>query len=113
MLVTQVGRHFMSPLTERRGRTEFMRAFTNTSGSLAVAGLAVCALLIGRLPLEPWPLAAQAQTAKPVEKQVKKKAPARTAEPKASTPAEANARPARAPFGLEDEAAAVVLGLPE
>ncbi len=90
-----------------------MRAFTNTSGSLAVAGLAVCAFLIGRLPFEPWPLAAQAQTAKPVEKQVKKKAPARTAEPKASAPAEPNARPARAPFGLEDEAEAVVLGLPE
>jgi hypothetical protein len=90
-----------------------MRVVTNTSGSIAVASLAVCAFLIGRLPFEPWPLTAAAQTAKQVEKQVKKKAPAKTAEPKTRAPAETSAKPARAPFSLEDEAEAVVLGLPD
>jgi hypothetical protein len=88
-----------------------MRALSTTSGSLAVASLALCALLLARVQLAPWPTAAQAQNVKQVEKQVKKKAPGKTAEPKAGPPAET--KPARAPFSLEDEVDAVVLGLPE
>jgi hypothetical protein len=91
-----------------------MRAFINTAGSITVAGLAIGAFLIARLPFEPWPVQAMAQTGAPAPKQVakqpKKKAPGA---PKAGAPAEANAKPARPSFSLEDEAEAVVLGLPE
>jgi predicted acylesterase/phospholipase RssA len=94
-----------------------MRAFINTAGSITVAGLAIGAFLVARLPFEPWPVQAVAQTGTPapkqVAKQLKKKAPAAKAAPKAGAPAETNAKPARPPFTLEDEAEAVVLGLPE
>ena len=94
-----------------------MRASINTAGSIAVAGLTICAFLVARLPFEPWPLQAAAQTGTPAPKQVakqpKKKAPAATSAPKAGTPAETNAKPARPSFSLEDEAEAVVLGLPD
>jgi hypothetical protein len=51
--------------------------------------------------------------AKQVAKQPKKKAPAGNSAPKAGAPAETNAKPARPSFSLEDEAAAVVLGIPD
>jgi hypothetical protein len=86
-----------------------MRALSTTSGSLAVASLAICALLIARVPLAPWPTAAQAQNVKQVEKQVKKKAPGKTAEPKTGP----ETKPPRPSFTQDDEVDAVVLGLPE
>jgi predicted acylesterase/phospholipase RssA len=88
-----------------------MRAFNTVSGSLAVAGLALCALLVAHVPYAPWPNAAQAQNVKQVEKPAKKKAPGKTTEPKAGPAAEA--KPSRQPFTQEDAEAAVVLGLPE
>jgi hypothetical protein len=96
-----------------------MRVFTNAAGSIAVAGLTVCAFLVSRLPLEPWPVAAVAQTATPAPKQpakrpTTKRAPAiAKGAPKAGVPTEANAKPVRADFSLEDEADAVVLGMPD
>src|SRR5260370_3570423 len=94
-----------------------MRVFTTTAGSIGVAGLTLCAFLVAGLPLERWPLQAAAQTGAPAPKQVakqtKKKAPAAKSAPKAGVPAETNAKPARPPFSLEDEADAVVLGIPE
>jgi hypothetical protein len=70
-------------------------------------------LLFGALPLEPGPAVAQTPPARPIEKPVKKRAaPAKPAETKPSTAAQA-AKSARPPFGVEDEAQAVVLGLPE
>jgi predicted acylesterase/phospholipase RssA len=94
-----------------------MRVFTPTAGSIAVAGLTICAFLVAGLPLEPWPVQAAAQTGAPAAKQAakqpKKKAPAAKSAPKAGVPAETNAKPARPPFSLEDEADAVVLGIPE
>jgi Patatin-like phospholipase len=94
-----------------------MRAIINTAGSIAVAGLTVCAFLVARLPFEPWPVQAVAQTgaqtgaptSKQAAKQLKKKAPA--AAPKANPPADAKAP--RPTFSLEDEADAVVLGIPD
>jgi len=95
-----------------------MRAFINTAGSIAVAGLTIGAFLVARLPFEPWPAQAMAQTGAPAPKQVakqqpKKKAPAANSAPKAGAPADTNAKPARPLFGLEDEAEAVVLGIPD
>jgi hypothetical protein len=94
-----------------------MRAFINTAGSIAVAGLTIGAFLVARLPFEPWPMQAAAQAAMPASKQVakqpKKKAPAASSAPKAGAPAETNAKPARPTFSLEDQAEAVVLGIPE
>ena len=94
-----------------------MRAFINTAGSVTVAGLALGAFLVAGLPFEPWPVQALGQTGaaapKQVPKQLKKKAPAAKGAPKAGGPAETNAKPARPSFGLEDEADAVVLGMPE
>ena len=94
-----------------------MRAFINTAGSITVAGLTLCAFVVARLPFAPWPLQAAAQTVTPAPKQVakepKKKAPAAKSAPKAAAPAATNAKPARPPFSLEDEADAVVLGMPE
>jgi predicted acylesterase/phospholipase RssA len=94
-----------------------MRAFINTAGSITVAGLTLCASVVAWLPVAPWPLQAAAQTATPAPKQVakepKKKAPAAKSAPKAAAPAATNAKPARPPFSLEDEADAVVLGMPE
>src|ERR1700736_498204 len=94
-----------------------MRAFINTAGSITVAGLTVCAFLVGRLPLEPWPVQAVAQAGAPAPKQVakqpKKKMPAGKSAPKAGGLVETNAKPARPSFSLEDEADAVVLGMPE
>jgi predicted acylesterase/phospholipase RssA len=88
-----------------------MRAVNTTSGSVAVAALAVCALLVAHAPFAPWPRMAQAQNVKQTEKPAKKKTPGKTTEPKAG-PA-TDAKPARAPFAQEDEEIAVVLGLPE
>ena len=92
-----------------------MRASINTVGSIAVAGLTVCAFLAVRLPFEPWSGKAVAQTAAPALKQAakqpKKKAPAAKSAPNTRTPAETNAKPARPSFSLEDEADAVVLGI--
>jgi hypothetical protein len=94
-----------------------MRAYINTAGSITVAGLSICAFLVARLPFEPWPMQAAAQAGAPgpkqVAKQPKKKAPAASIAPKAGAPAEANAKPARPTFTLEDEAEALVLGLPD
>jgi Patatin-like phospholipase len=87
-----------------------MRPFNATAGSLAVATLALCALLVTHAPFVPWPVAAQAQSAKQVEKQARKKAPAKTAEPKLGPTA---AIKTRAPFTAEDEEKAIVLGLPD
>jgi predicted acylesterase/phospholipase RssA len=98
-----------------------MRAFMNTTGSVMVAGLTIGAFLVARLPLEPWPVQAAAQSSAPASKlvtkqQPKKKGPAAapTAKgaPKSGAPVDANAKPARS-FSLEDEAEAVVLGIPE
>jgi predicted acylesterase/phospholipase RssA len=95
-----------------------MRAFMNTAGSVMVAGLTIGAVLVARLPLEPWPVQAAAQTAtsagKPVVKQQPKKkttAPTVRGAPKAGPSGDANAKPARPAFSLEDEAEAVVLGI--
>jgi hypothetical protein len=96
-----------------------MRLFTNAAGSIAVAGLTVCAFLVSRLPLEPWPVEAVAQTGTPAPKQPAKQPPMKkvpaTAKggPKAPVPVEANAKPQRGDFSLEDEADAVVLGMPD
>ena len=94
-----------------------MRAFINTVGSIAVAGLTLGAFLVAGLPFEPWPVQAWGQTGaaapKQVPKQPKKKAPAAKGAPKAGVPAETNAKPARPSFSLEDEADAIVLGMPE
>jgi predicted acylesterase/phospholipase RssA len=94
-----------------------MRAFLNTAGSVVVAGLTLGAFLVAGLPSEPWPLQAAAQTSTPAAKQPKKKATspvtAPKGAPKAGTPTEANAKPARPTFSLEDEADAVVLGIPD
>jgi predicted acylesterase/phospholipase RssA len=87
-----------------------MRPFNATAGSFAVATLALCALLVTHTPFVPWPLAAQAQSAKQVEKPAKKKGPPRIAEPKAGP---AGAIKTRAPFTAQDEEKAVVLGLPD
>jgi Patatin-like phospholipase len=87
-----------------------MRPFNATAGSLAVAILAICAVLVTHAPFVPWPTAAQAQSAKQVEKQPKKRAPAKPAQPKAGSAA---AIKTRAPFTAEDAEKAVVLGLPD
>jgi hypothetical protein len=93
-----------------------MRALINTAGSITVAGLAICAFLVARLPIEPWPAQAAAQTPSPAPKQVpkhlKKKAADSKSAPKQAVPAETGAKPARA-FSLQDEAESVVLGIPE
>src|SRR5271167_4901747 len=98
-----------------KGLAQAMRASMNTAGSITVAGLTLCAFLVARLPFEPWLLQAAAQTGAPkqVAKQPKQKAPAAKSAPKAGAPAETNAKPARPSFSLEDEADAVVLGMPE
>ncbi|HEY4406045.1 MAG TPA: patatin-like phospholipase family protein [Xanthobacteraceae bacterium] len=92
-----------------------MRASISTAGSIAVAGLTVCAFLAVQLPFEPWPGEAAAQTAAPTLKQAakqpKKKAPAAKSGANTGAPAETNAKPARPSFSLEDEADAVVLGI--
>jgi predicted acylesterase/phospholipase RssA len=94
-----------------------MRVFTNAAGSITVAVLTVCAFLVSRMPLEPWPVQAAAQTGMPapklVEKPSKTKAPAAKSAPKGGVPATGNAKPARPSFSLEDEADAVVLGIPD
>jgi patatin-like phospholipase len=93
-----------------------MRAFINTVGSIAVAGLTIGAFLVARLPFEPWPMQAAAQAGAPAAKQVvakqppKKNAPAPKGAP-SGAPAQANAKPARPPFTLEDQADALVLGI--
>jgi hypothetical protein len=95
-----------------------MRTHLTTAGSISIAGLTFCALLVARLPLEPWPVTAAAQTAtaapgqagnKPVAKPVKKKTAAPRGAPQ--TGAQANAKPARPAFTLEDEGDAIVLGI--
>jgi len=102
-----------------------MRVFTNAAGSIAVAGLTVCSLLVSRLPLAPWPTQAVAQTATPAPKQAVKPAPNLAAKPpkpkdgaakggpKPGGTAETNAKPARPEFTLEDENDATVLGIPD
>jgi hypothetical protein len=94
-----------------------MRAYLNTAGSVTIAGLTFCAFLVARVPLEPWPVQAAAQTGTPAPKQVakepKKKASDAKSAPKAAAPAETNAKPERPAFSLEDQADAVVLGLPD
>ncbi|HEY2231301.1 MAG TPA: patatin-like phospholipase family protein [Xanthobacteraceae bacterium] len=94
-----------------------MRAHLTTVGSISIAGLTFCAFMLARLPLEPWPATAAAQTATPaakqVAKQVKKKPAAPKGAPQAGAPAQANAKPTRPPFTLEDQADAIVLGIPD
>jgi hypothetical protein len=96
-----------------------MRLFTNTAGSIAVASLTVCAFLASRLPLEPWPSQAVAQTGapKPAPKQTAKppktKASAAKGARKTGGTAETGAKPARPDLTLEDETDAVVLGIPD
>jgi hypothetical protein len=98
-----------------------MRVFTHAAGSIAVAGLTVCAFLVSRLPLEPWPMQALAQTGTPAAKQAVKPAPnLATKPPKLKDGAAkggpkpggaAETKPARPDFTLEDESDAVVLGI--
>jgi hypothetical protein len=97
-----------------------MRAFSNRGGinrvGIAVASLSICALLLARLPLSPWPMQAAAQTpaAAPKAKEAKPpriKLPAAKNAPGVAAPAQT--KPARPPFSLEDEAEALVLGLPD
>jgi predicted acylesterase/phospholipase RssA len=91
-----------------------MRAFSNTAGSIVVAGLAICTCLIARQPFDPRPTTAEAQTGTTVNTpqvkrpQVKKKMPAQK-----TAPVNNGAAQARPPFSAEDEAAAVVLGIPD
>jgi predicted acylesterase/phospholipase RssA len=98
-----------------------MRAYSSRVG-IAVASLSVCALLLARLPLSPWPTQAAAQTpaSTPKAKEPKELKPKEPKQPRINLPAAkgapragaaAEAKPARAPFGLEDEAEALVLGL--
>ena len=91
-----------------------MRAFINTAGSIAVAGLTIGAFMVARLPFEPWRMQAAAQAGAPATKQVVPKQP-KTKAPaaKGAAPGETNAKPARPPFSLEDEADALVLGIPD
>jgi hypothetical protein len=91
-----------------------------TAGSISIAGLAFCALLVARLPLEPVTAAAQTATpaanqagTKPVAKQAKKKPAAPKGAPQTGAPAQANAKPTRPAFTLEDQADALVLGIPD
>jgi hypothetical protein len=100
-----------------------MRVFTNAAGSIAVAGLTVCSFLVSRLPLEPWPVQAVAQSATPAPKQAVKPAPNLAAKPpklkdgaakggpKPGGTAETNAKPARPEFTVDDDNDAVVLGI--
>jgi hypothetical protein len=93
-----------------------MRANLNTVGSITIAGLTFCAFLGARLPLEPWPVQAAAQTAIPAPKQVAKqpkRTPAAKCAPKTATPNTANTKPERPVFTIEDEADATVLGIPD
>lgn len=91
-----------------------MRALSATAGSVAIAGLSICALLVARLPFEPWPMEASAQSGvtAPAAKQLpKRKAPTAKGAPPASAPS-AKANPTERPtFTLEDEADATVLGM--
>jgi predicted acylesterase/phospholipase RssA len=97
-----------------------MRAFSNRGGinrvGIAVARLSICALLLAQPPLSPWPMQAAAQTpaAAPKAKEAKPpriKLPAAKNAPGVAAPAQT--KPARPPFSLEDEADALVLGLPD
>jgi len=98
-----------------------MRLFTNAAGSIALAGLTVCAFVVSRLPVEPWPVQAQAQTqaqagtpvAKPAAKSIAKPPKPKDGAPKTGVPAATAAKPARPDFTLENEADAVVLGIPD
>ena len=97
-----------------------MRAFSNRGGinrvGIAVASVSICALLLARLPLSPWPMQAAAQTPAPAPK-AKEAKPPRIKLPAAKNApgvaAPAQTKPARPPFSLEDEADALVLGLPD
>jgi hypothetical protein len=94
-----------------------MRAHLATAGSISIAGLTVCAFLVARLPFEPWPVTAVAQTGTPAPKQgakqIKRKLPAPAGAPKAGAPVETSAKSTRPAFTQEDEADAVVLGIPD
>jgi predicted patatin/cPLA2 family phospholipase len=93
-----------------------MRVFTNSTGTVAIAALAACAFLVARLPVESWQAQAQqVQQATQVAQvaQAKKKAAAKNPSPKKAPAATKESKPERAPFTAEDEAAAVVLGLPD
>ncbi len=95
-----------------------MRASIETAGSITVAGLTLCAFLLAWLPFAPWPAQAVAQTATPAPKQVAKQPPRKKAsagrqERPQAAPTETNAKPERPSFSLEDEADAVVLGIPD
>jgi hypothetical protein len=91
-----------------------MRAINGTAGSVAIAGLSICALLVTRLPFEPWPTQAAAQAPAPALKQAakqppKKKAPAPKGAPTGTTPSTSPTE--RPTFSIEDEADATVLGM--
>jgi predicted acylesterase/phospholipase RssA len=94
-----------------------MRAFFNTAGSVVVAGLTICACLILRQPFDPRPVQAEAQTGRPLDNQAKPQQPKPQAKRKApannSAPADAGASQARPSFSLEDEATAVIPGIPD
>src|ERR1700688_3269840 len=98
-----------------------MRAPINTAGSITVAGLTLCAFLVASLPFEPLQAVAQTGTPAPkapapkqVAKQPAKQKATTTAKgaPKAGSTV-TNAKPERPSFSLEDEADAVVLGIPD
>ncbi len=102
-----------------------MRALTNSAGSIAVAGLCICASLIAWPPLTPWPMPAAAQPVvaapkdaarKDTAKPQRRTGPAAKSAPVPSTPtAQSNPKqPAeRPPFTVEDDADAIVLGIPD
>ena len=98
-----------------------MRASFNTAGSITVAGLTLCAFLAASSPFEPLQAVAQTGTLTPkapAPKQVakqpaKQKAPTTAKGAPKAGPTVSNAKPERPSFSLEDEADAVVLGIPD
>jgi predicted acylesterase/phospholipase RssA len=97
-----------------------MRASINTASSITIAGLTLCVFMVARLPFEPWPMQAAAQAGAPgapapkqAAKPPKKKPLAAKSAPTTAAPTDVNAKPPRPPFSLEDEADAVVLGIPD
>jgi patatin-like phospholipase len=97
---------------ESTKEASLMRVFTRSAAITALTCLAVSAFMVARLPVEPWPVRAEAQAKKQTKQQAKqpaaKKGPAAKGAP-AVQPATAE----RTRFTSDDEAAAVVLGMPE
>lgn len=98
-----------------------MRTLSRITGRILIAGLAACAGLIARDPLDPRPIEAAAQATihagKPntplAKAPARRTAPTRQVAPAQVTPAAKVEAPARVPFDRDDEAAAVVPGIPD